>query len=80
MSDGLSDCGVPDHIVDPVRQLLLELPELWQYKGLPIGPEWAPVLANATMFAVDRRLQTAGIQHQRWIDDFLFVFHGFGWA
>lgn len=80
VSDGMSDCGIPDHIVDPVRRLLLELPELWQYKGLPIGPEWAPVLANATMFAVDWQLQSAGIRHQRWIDDFIFVFHGFGWS
>lgn len=77
---GLSDSGVPDAIVEPIRQLMLDLGDLYQYKGLPIGPEWAPLLANAALFALDDRLQAAGIRHQRWIDDVAFLFDGLGWS
>lgn len=77
---GLSDSRLSDPLIEPIRQVLLDLGELYRYKGLPIGPEWAPVLANAALFTVDEQLQAAGIRHLRWIDDFALVFDGFGWS
>jgi len=76
---GLADSGVADELIEPIRTLLTELSDLWGIKGLPIGPEWSPVLANTALFRLDEDLQAAGIRHTRWIDDVAFVFDGPGW-
>lgn len=41
--------------------------------GLPVGPAASAVLANAVLSSVDGALIAHGIEHLRWVDDFLLV-------
>jgi hypothetical protein len=38
-------------------------------RGLPIGPDPSPVLANAVLAPLDRELAFLGVRHLRWVDD-----------
>ncbi|MGH2589947.1 MAG: RNA-directed DNA polymerase [Actinomycetota bacterium] len=38
-------------------------------RGLPIGPDPSPVLANAVLAPLDRELAFLGVPHLRWVDD-----------
>jgi hypothetical protein len=38
-------------------------------RGLPVGPDPSPVLANAVLAVADRALERAGVAHLRWVDD-----------
>lgn len=38
-------------------------------RGLPVGPDPSPVLANAVLAPLDRALTAFGVRHLRWVDD-----------
>lgn len=78
LAEQLVRLGLAERDVVPLMTLLEELHQAG-VRGLPIGPEWSPMLANAMLFQLDEDLAAGGFQHQRWIDDVTFAFDGFGW-
>ena len=58
---------------DEICQMIRE----WQVRdnlvGLPIGPDASRFLGNAFLGPVDRALALAGVEHSRWMDDFLIL-------
>lgn len=55
----------------PEIERLLRALERVGVRGLPVGPDASAVLANAVLAPVDRALADEGIQHLRWVDDFV---------
>jgi hypothetical protein len=64
----LADLGIPAPAAGAVRAFLDEV-NLGGIRGLPIGPDPSPVLANAVLARADGALERAGIPHLRWVDD-----------
>lgn len=47
-------------------------------KGIPVGPAFSTVLAEAVLNDVDHRIAGYGLEFIRWVDDF-YIFHKDGW-
>lgn len=47
-------------------------------KGIPVGPAFSTILAEAVLNDVDHRISGYGLEFIRWVDDF-YVFHSDGW-
>ncbi len=39
--------------------------------GLPVGPEASAMLASAVLSDADDAIESEGVLHVRWVDDFL---------
>ncbi len=48
-------------------------------KGIPVGPAFSTVLAEAVLNDVDHRIAGYGLEFVRWVDDF-YIFHKEGWV
>jgi len=48
-------------------------------KGIPVGPAFSTVLAEAVLNDVDHRIAGYGLEFIRWVDDF-YVFHKSEWV
>jgi hypothetical protein len=69
VASALERCGVSTWQREYLRQLL----SFWQSPdglGLPIGPNASRILAEAVLLQIDTRLQDAGIDYIRFVDDF----------